>query len=186
VVPVIESTRLDLVSMSPAFLEAMLAGRDDEGSELIGAELPDGWAAGEERFLRLRLEQMRRDPAREPWLIRALVPRGTKRTMIGHAGFHGPPGINGLERPDAVELGYTVLPPFRGRGYATEAAAALMAWAQSEHGIRHFVASVAPGNEPSLAVVRKLGFVRTGQQWDDEDGLELVFELDRGLDSPAA
>ena len=178
-VPPIESKRLDLVSMSPSFIEATLAGRDDEASELIGAEVPHGWAAGEERFLRLRLGQMRRDPEKEQWLIRALVLREPVRTMIGHAGFHGPPGINGLRRPDAVEVGYTVLPPFRGQGYATEAAAALMAWAQAEHGIRHFVASVAPANEPSLAVVRKLGFVRTGEQWDDEDGLELVFELDR-------
>jgi RimJ/RimL family protein N-acetyltransferase len=179
VVPAIESPRLELVSLSPAFVDAALAGRHDEAGELIGAELPDGWVAGEERFLRLRLEQMHRDPERQPWLIRALVLRGPKRTMIGHAGFHGPPGINGLSKADAVEVGYTVLPPFRGRGYATEAAAALMDWAEREHGIRRFVASVAPGNEPSLAVVRKLGFVRTGEQWDEEDGLELVFELDR-------
>ena len=165
--------------MSPAFLEAVLAGRSDEAGELIGAEVPDAWAAGEERFLRLRLEQMRRDPEREQWLIRALVLRDPVRSMIGHAGFHGPPGINGLRRSDAVEVGYTVLQPFRGHGYATEAAAALMGWARAEHGIRHFVASVAPSNEPSLAVVRKLGFVRTGEQWDEEDGLELVFELDR-------
>jgi RimJ/RimL family protein N-acetyltransferase len=99
--------------------------------------------------------------------------------MIGHAGFHGPPGVNGPADPDAVELGYTVFPEERGRGYATEAARALVDWAAEAHGIRRFVASVAPGNEPSLAVVRKLGFVETGSQWDDEDGLELVFELER-------
>ena len=66
---------------------------------------------------------------------------------------------------------------FRGRGYATEAARALLAWACDEHGIRHFIASVAPGNAPSLAIVRRLGFVETGRQWDEEDGEELVFEL---------
>ena len=43
--------------------------------------------------------------------------------------------------------------------------------------ISSFVASVAPDNEPSLAIVHKLGFVRTGEHWDDEDGLEHVFEL---------
>jgi RimJ/RimL family protein N-acetyltransferase len=41
------------------------------------------------------------------------------------------------------------------------------------------VASTSPGNEPSLAVIRKLGFTQTGEAWDDEDGLELVFELQR-------
>ncbi len=97
--------------------------------------------------------------------------------MVGHAGFHGPPGVNGLRKREAVELGYTVFPPFRGRGYATEAASALLAWARKEHGVSRFVASVAPGNDPPLAIVRKLGFVQTGERWDDEDGVELVFEL---------
>ena len=48
-----------------------------------------------------------------------------------------------------------------------------------ERGVKRFVASVAPSNEPSLAIVRKLGFVQTGERMDDEDGLELVFELER-------
>jgi RimJ/RimL family protein N-acetyltransferase len=99
--------------------------------------------------------------------------------MVGHAGFHGPPGINGLDAPDAVEVGYTVFPEHRGRGYAQEAVRALMDWAGTEHGMRRFIASVAPDNEPSLAIVRKLGFSQTGEQWDDEDGLELVFERRR-------
>ena len=64
-------------------------------------------------------------------------------------------------------------------GLSTLLAAALLDWAQSEHEIRHFIASVAPANAPSLAIVRKLGFVQTGDQWDEEDGLELVFELTR-------
>jgi hypothetical protein len=59
------------------------------------------------------------------------------------------------------------------------AVVALMAWAR-ERSIDHFIASVSPDNEPSLVLIRKLGFVQTGDQWDDEDGLELVFELDSG------
>jgi RimJ/RimL family protein N-acetyltransferase len=101
--------------------------------------------------------------------------------MIGHAGFHGPPGVNGRKDPEALEVGYTVFPPFRRQGYATEAVTALMDWAQGEKGIRRFIASVSPDNEPSLAMVRKLGFVQTGEQWDEEDGLELVFDLERPL-----
>jgi [ribosomal protein S5]-alanine N-acetyltransferase len=121
---------------------------------------------------------MRREPASREWLVRALVLRAEKR-MVGHAGFHGPPGVNGRAKADALELGYTVFHGFRGRGYATEAAGALMDWAAETHGVRRFVASVAPANHASLAVVRKLGFVQTGDQWDEEDGLELVFELER-------
>ena len=108
------------------------------------------------------------------------LPGPSSRPMIGHAGFHGAPGTNGPGKPDALEFGYTVFEEFRGRGYATEAARALMAWAQHEHAIRHFIASVSPGNTASLAIVRKLGFVETGTLWDEEDGEELIFELATG------
>ena len=52
--------------------------------------------------------------------------------------------------------------------------------AEERAGIRHFVLSIAPTNEPSLAIARKFGFVRTGEHMDEEDGLEHVFELRRG------
>lgn len=167
--------------MSPPFIEAALAGRHAEAAALIEATVPDEFpAAHDERWLRMRLEQMQRDPDVRQWLGRALVLRAPDRIMIGHAGFHGEPGVSGPGTPRALEIGYTVFPEYRGRGYATEAAATLMAWARRRHGIRHFIASVAPDNHASLAVVRKLGFVRTGEQWDEEDGLELVFELAGG------
>jgi RimJ/RimL family protein N-acetyltransferase len=167
----IRSDRLELVSLSPQAIDVLLAGSSGFGAP---AGWPDEHDAG---FLRLRADQMRRSPERQQWLVRAVVLADETRPMIGHAGFHGPPGTNGPEAADAVELGYTIFEPWRGRGYATEAARALMDWASAEHGLRHFIASVAPGNAPSLAVVRKLGFVETGTQWDEADGLELVFEL---------
>jgi ribosomal-protein-alanine N-acetyltransferase len=171
------SNRLELVSMSPAIVDALLAGRSEEAAGLIGGELPGGWPGGHERFFRLRLEQMQREPSVQPWLVRALVLR-EGREVIGHAGFHGPPGVNGKRDAEAVELGYEVFPTFRARGLATEAAGALIGWARERHGVRRFIVSIAPGNDPSLAIAAKLGFVQTGEQWDDEDGHELVFELE--------
>jgi RimJ/RimL family protein N-acetyltransferase len=173
------SQRLDLVSMSRAVLVALLEGRHDE--TLIGATIPAWWPEeSDRRFLRLRVQDIDRDPAAEPWLLWALVHRGSARTMVGYAGFHGPPA--GPE--PKLELGYLIFPAFQRRGYAAEAARALMDWARARHGIDHFVASIAPGNEPSLALARRLGFVQTGEQWDDEDGLELVFELKTDAPTP--
>ena len=37
-------------------------------------------------------------------------------------------------------------------------------------------ASISPDNEPSLALIRKAGFVEVGSQIDEIDGLELIFE----------
>jgi RimJ/RimL family protein N-acetyltransferase len=114
---------------------------------------------------------MLKDPGSEGWLVHAAVLReGAGRPMIGQVGYHGPPA-NG-----SVEMGYTVFPAHRGRGYATEAVEGLMEAARSR-GVGRFVLSIAPGNAPSLAVARRLGFKRVGQHIDEEDGLEYVFEL---------
>ena len=166
-----------LVPMTPEFVEAVLDGRRQEAAGLLGVGLPDEFPSkGEEGFLGFRLRQMREDERFQTWCPHAVV---LADQMIGHAGYHGPPGINANDAPDAVEFGYKILPAYRGRGYATQAARMLMELAEKRAGIRHFVLSVGPHNEPSLAIVRKLGFVKTGERMDEVDGLELVFELRR-------
>ena len=171
------SDRLELVPLSPEALEALLAGRTADAEALIGARLADGWPDGDDHYFSLRLGQMQRDPSLQRWIVRALVLRDS-REVVGHAGFHGPPGVNGKKDPAAVEIGYSVFEPFRGRGLATEAAQALIGWARDEQGVHRFILSIAPTNDPSLAIAAKLGFTQTGEQWDEEDGLELVFELE--------
>jgi ribosomal-protein-alanine N-acetyltransferase len=171
-VPSIVSTRLELVSMSPKFMRASLEGDLRIASDLIGAALPPNWPVGAVSTLRRRVNQLAVDPTEQPWLLRAMLSRAAPRTQLGRIGFHAPPDARG-----AVEIGYAVESAYRGRGYATEAVEAMLAWALREHSIRWFVASVSPTNAPSLAIVRKFGFVQTGVQWDDEDGEELVFEL---------
>jgi [ribosomal protein S5]-alanine N-acetyltransferase len=163
--------------MTPAFIEAVLDNRRAEASFELAIELPDEFPRpGERRFLEYRLRQMREDERFETWCPSVVVLVGR---MIGHAGYHGPPGANSTENPDAVEFGYTIYPEWRGNGYATQAAVMLMDQAEARAGIRHFVLAVSPENDPSLAIVRKLGFVRTGEHVDEEDGLEHVFELER-------
>jgi len=161
--------------MSPAFLDAILAGRRAEAEAVAGFKAPAGWPDDhDERFLRLRLDQMRQDAGSQQWLVRAMVLRLTERPMIGHIGFHGPPETIGR-----AELGYTVMSGYRRRGYAVEAARALMDWAAEEHGVARFFVAIAPDNAASLAMVVKLGFEQAGEQIDEEDGLEYVFELVR-------
>jgi [ribosomal protein S5]-alanine N-acetyltransferase len=177
---VITSERLDLILLSPQAIDALLEGRRADAERELDASIPENWPDEHDAgFLRYRQRQLERMPQAEPWLVRAVILRGPARVMIGHAGFHGPPGVNGKQDASAVELGYTIFEPHRGHGYATEAATALMDWAHEEQEIDRFIASVAPDNAPSLAIVKKLGFVQTGEQWDEEDGLELVFELER-------
>ncbi len=85
-----------------------------------------------------------------------------------------PVGICGLFRRDGLEdpdIGYSVLPAFCGKGYAFEAASAVIDYASNELGLRRLVAIIAPDNEPSLGLIRKLGlrFERMHRMEDDEE-----------------
>jgi RimJ/RimL family protein N-acetyltransferase len=176
-VETVRSERLELVWLSPELIEALLEGRPEEAAQVGGFAIPPRFPnEHDRRFLALRLRQTKEDSSRAPWYVRAIVLPAGDRPMIGHIGFHGPPGVNSRRDSDAVEVGYTIFPEHRRRGYATEAVRALVAAAETQ-GIRRFVASVGPANEPSLAIVRRLGFVEVGRHWDDEDGEELEFEL---------
>jgi RimJ/RimL family protein N-acetyltransferase len=174
-VPTIHADRLDLVPLSLAFLDAVLSGRRADAETIAALKLPEGWPdERDRRLLRLRRDQIGQAPGYQQWLIRAIVLAGDGRTMVGHIGFHGPPQIVGR-----AELGYSVVADQRRRGYAIEAARTLMDWAAREHDIRRFFVSIAPDNAASLAMAAKLGFARVGEQIDEEDGLEYVFELVR-------
>jgi RimJ/RimL family protein N-acetyltransferase len=92
--------------------------------------------------------------------------------VVGHAGFHGPPDERGM-----VEVGYTVEPAYRRRGYARAMVSELLRWAGSDDRVRVVRASISPANAASLATIAGFGFQKVGEQWDEEDGLETVFEV---------
>ncbi len=52
----------------------------------------------------------------------------------------------------------------------------LFDWAHETHGIGRFIASISPDKAPSLQLAARLGFEQVGEQMDEIDGLELVFE----------
>lgn len=74
-------------------------------------------------------------------------------------------GYGGLWYPEGwrdYELMWGLLPAFRGRGYATEAAECARAYAYGELGWTTVVSYVAPNNLPSRYVAERLGATREG------------------------
>jgi RimJ/RimL family protein N-acetyltransferase len=166
---------VELSVLTAPVLRALLIGDLEAASRTAGLRLPPVFLEDGPLWL-LRIGQIDADPAAEPWLIRAIaVPDGE---VVGHAGYHGPPDERGM-----VEVGYFVLEAHRRRGYARAALQGLIGYAAQQRA-RVVRASVSPDNAPSLELVRSSGFVHIGEQWDDEDGLELVFE--RSLVTPDA
>jgi RimJ/RimL family protein N-acetyltransferase len=91
---------------------------------------------------------------------------------VGRAGYHGPPDGAGM-----VEIGYAVDPAHRRRGYARAALEALLVRAAREPGVHTARVSIHPDNEPSYRLAVQYGFRKVGEQWDDEDGVEIVYEV---------
>ena len=86
--------------------------------------------------------------------------------VVGKCGFKGPPGADGV-----VEIAYGVDPEHQGKGYATEAAAALTSYAFENGLVRVVRAHTAPEPNASTRVLAKCGFHRVGEVIDPEDGL---------------
>jgi ribosomal-protein-alanine N-acetyltransferase len=172
---VIRSERLELPLLSLGQLDHLAAGDGASVGADLGAILPIPWLDEVRWLAGMRAQQLRLRPADAPWLLRAIILRTPDGGLqaIGYLNFHSGPDERGM-----VEIGYTLLPEARGHGYAIEAVRAAFEWATRSHGIHLFRASVAPDNERSLNLIAKLGFQQVGQQLDEVDGLELVFELD--------
>jgi RimJ/RimL family protein N-acetyltransferase len=71
-----------------------------------------------------------------------------------------PIGICGLVKRDAlqdVDVGFALMPQFAGAGYATESAAAVLAYGRREFGLERIVGITSPDNYASIAVLEKIG-----------------------------
>ncbi|MEV0702923.1 GNAT family N-acetyltransferase [Saccharopolyspora sp. NPDC050389] len=154
-----------------------LAGRSM--SALLAGDLPAAGVALSEYFVtdrarwlwRMRLDQMAADPAQARWMVRFAVV-GADGSVVGHCGFHGPPDAAGM-----VEIGYSVAPEFRRRGYARAMLVELLRRAAADPAVETVRATIGPDNAASLATIAGFGFAEVGEQWDDEDGLEIIFEV---------
>lgn len=119
----------------------------------------------------MRSKQVVDDPASAAW-ITGVIWDADREVAVGRAGFHGPPNVDGT-----IEVGYAVDPGYRRQGYARAALEALLALAAREPGVRTVRASVRPDNVASRNLILQYGFVQVGEQMDEEDGLELVYEV---------
>jgi [ribosomal protein S5]-alanine N-acetyltransferase len=152
-------------------LQRLIAGdlagaRAAAGIALPAEFLDDTW------LWTLRLGQLIGEPDCAPWLVQAIVVADGEAagTVVGHAGFHGPPDPRGM-----VEVGYRIVPEHRRQGHARAALGELLAYART-HGARIARASISPDNAPSLALAASYGFAQIAEEVDEVDGSELVFE----------
>ncbi len=99
-----------------------------------------------------------------------------ERILVGSAGFHDFPDDNGM-----VEIGFGIVPERQNLGFGLELLKGMWEFISKNPNVKILRYTVSPSNEPSMHIINKLGFEKVGEQIDDEDGLEFIYE-ERVLD----
>ncbi|ASY15616.1 acetyltransferase [Candidatus Planktophila sulfonica] len=140
-----------------------IAGRDftNPHQNLVIESGPLGW----------RVPQVKVDPSVNKWFVRFIVLKESKE-IIGSTSFHGVPDSEGM-----MEIGLGIEEAFQGNGYAKEALKGMWSWVCTFPEVKTLRYTVSPNNLPSIAVINYFGFDYKGQQIDEEDGPENIYEM---------
>jgi len=162
----LETADLRLVPYAPEHLLALMAGTDE-----FEARFGMPVAPGLREYLDADevspewLARLRSATAADLWDHGFAIVHRAAHCVIGSAGFKGPPDEEGM-----IEIGYGIAPPFQGRGYATQAVAALIGFASADGRVRLIRAHTLPEENASTRVLTKCGFQFIGAVHDPQDG----------------
>ncbi len=87
-----------------------------------------------------------------------LIEEKTTGAYVGDGGFGNFRRDLGAHAFEAPEQGWALSPAMHGKGYATEAASAMICWGEKHFARADFVCMIAPENAASLRVAGKLGY----------------------------
>ena len=146
----LETDRLCLQLQSP---EEVLAWVESLGPD-VRAEISPVW-----------LQRLKATTQPDPWTCMFSIINKATNTSVGSCGFKAPPDEFGT-----VEIAYGIDEPYRGCGYATEAAAALVDFAVETDGVSTVCAHTKSTTPASERILQKLGFAFVGIFEDPEDG----------------
>jgi len=111
-------------------------------------------------------EGLRTASGPDPWRFGYVIIEKENDLVIGQCGFTGPPDESGT-----IEIAYSIAPAYQGRGYATEAAQALIEIARQEPKVRLICAHTLAERNASTRVLEKCGLRKVGEA--SEEGLPI-------------
>lgn len=157
----IETARLNLIPTTLEHLEAELNAPEQLG-ELLGAVVPASWPPGlydrdAMQFFHAKLTEG--GDAAVGWYGWYAIQKAAEccpATLVACGGYFGPPADG------VAEIGYSVAPEFRRRGFASEMIKALVSRAFATRGVSRVVAETAADNMASRRALEKCGFRVSG------------------------
>ena len=117
------------------------------------------------------LAQFEASTVETPWVHGFRLVHRSIGNVVGFCSFKGPP-TDGI-----VEIAYGIAPDEQGKGYATEAARALVEFARTYSQVRVIRAHTLPDGAASKRVLVKCGFQYVGDVTDPDDGIVCRYEI---------
>ncbi len=140
-----ETDRLRIYPASDAQMEDLIAAEQDDELKKAYREMLEGCLS---------------HPEQRDWYAMWSIER-KDGTRIGDLCFKG------LDWRGVAEIGYGLLEPYQGRGYATEAVQAALAWAFQQPGVTAVEAETDAENIASQRVLAKCGFLPNGTMGEE-------------------
>ena len=157
----VESLQTERLTLKPLTKDQVLAGLAHlDSSER--AQISEKW-----------LQLLAASRPIDPWVHGFEVHHSQSRVLVGKCGFKGPPDEEGV-----VEIAYGMHKEHEGKGYATEAARALVNYGFASGKVRRVVAHTLPEVNASGRVLAKCGFRKVCEAMDPDDGLVWRWEID--------
>jgi aminoglycoside 6'-N-acetyltransferase len=155
----IATERLRLRRSAPEDAETIARYRSDP---IVGRY--QGWGQTDAATVRAQIEEMATRAPGEPggWVQFTVEERESGR-IVGDVGLSPAD-----DEPGVIKIGYTIDPAFQGRGYATEAVRALVAYALETLGAEIVRAYASALNTPSHHVAENAG-LRLIERFEGED-----------------
>ncbi|MBJ7987770.1 MULTISPECIES: GNAT family N-acetyltransferase [Bacillus cereus group] len=148
--PELHTNRLIMTTFTHEMIEMLLIDKD-AFSEEFSFNIHSEWPLPEyQQFFPYKINRFKETPIENKW--EGLIIHKETNTIIGDMGFKGSPDEEG-----AINIGYSIVPDQRGKGYASEMGKALVQWGLSQPGVKKVVATCSPDNHPSIKVLQKIG-----------------------------
>ena len=150
-------SRIELI---PATLNMLKTELDPSHSvfESLDVTEPAYWPPelNDEDSNRFFMSLLETDPQNVGWSFYYAVDTTRGRKLVGNGGYLGKPSKAGT-----VEIGYSILTPFRRQGIATALTRLLVQKAFADARVHKVLAKTLPGFAPSIGVLLKMGFIQT-------------------------
>ncbi|XQY90094.1 GNAT family N-acetyltransferase [Metabacillus sp. HB246100] len=149
--PYLETERLLMITFTAEMMEQLLCDRSKFINE-VPFEVADEFPLEVyQQFFPYKVERFKKYPHENEW--EGIIVLKEENKIIGDMGFKGGPDHAGV-----LDIGYSIVPEYRGRGFATEMGKEMVRWGFKDENVKTIIATSNPENIASKKVLEKIGF----------------------------